>query len=558
MSDRSLARVARHAWGNVGFLSIGVIAFYLVFHAFDPPRLNWGDPASDYNTLTAGRNFARYGFTTLRFTPLILDRSVVTPADSAQGYTYTHYPPLPDLANGAMRAVFGLSTLPQFRIVALAFSFASLWFVYGLVSSYWSRQTAQVALALWVTNPIWIQHADYLHHGPYGAFFGFGSLWFLARWLRERRRADLPLAGVFLFFAYLSSYDLWIFTPLLMAAMTFHAYRGQGLKPAASTLGFLAAFAVLAVVIKFGTSVWALQGFSAFWRDLRYQAVERSTNSIVGTDFDSGLGAVLFGRINRFFSVLLFPMVAFWLLRAVKRSWPFTAGQAPNPLIVLGAALPFLIVFRELWVAQYYPALMIVPFYAIGFGALITLATGTHRWPGRAFGLSLLAALTWNALDDVGRFKRAFFAPQDIQAIRDRLDAEIPRGERVMTNHMFADAYRYFLDRNIVPLIMHPAPDIPGNITHFSNPATNEFARVVVQHHQMPDEMFDKGYYWVLARYRFWSFLGDPRGHRREIDGILASRDQVITRESARRGTKLYENASVTVWRLPPSAVSAR
>ena len=49
-------------------------------------------------------------------------------------------------------------------------------------------------------NPLWVQHADYLHHGPYAAFFGFGGLYFLVQYLgNERRRGLLLASGVFLF-----------------------------------------------------------------------------------------------------------------------------------------------------------------------------------------------------------------------------------------------------------------------------------------------------------------------------------------------------------------------
>src|SRR3954462_15608482 len=171
-------RLALRAWHNIGFIATAVVLVYCVVGAFDPPRLNWGDSGSSYNVMLAGRNFARYGFVGMRMTPLLLDKSVITPADSDM--LYTHYPQLPELANGILRTA-GMTSIVQFRLVALAFTFGSLFFVFALVTTYWSRQTAQLTLAIWVFNPMWIQHADYLHHSPYGAFFGFGSMYFLAR-----------------------------------------------------------------------------------------------------------------------------------------------------------------------------------------------------------------------------------------------------------------------------------------------------------------------------------------------------------------------------------------
>ena len=106
---------------------------FCVVHAFDPPRLNWGDSGSDYNVMGSGRAFQKYGFLKLRLTPFLLDPSVMTTKDS-QVFIYTHYPQLPDLMNGVLRVVFRMNDLVQFRFVALAFSFASLFFIYNLIA----------------------------------------------------------------------------------------------------------------------------------------------------------------------------------------------------------------------------------------------------------------------------------------------------------------------------------------------------------------------------------------------------------------------------------------
>ncbi len=64
--------------------------------------------------------------------------------------------------------MFGFSDLVQFRLVALVFTFSSLFFVYRLARPLLVATAAQITLGLWVLNPLWIQHADYLHHAPYG------------------------------------------------------------------------------------------------------------------------------------------------------------------------------------------------------------------------------------------------------------------------------------------------------------------------------------------------------------------------------------------------------
>jgi hypothetical protein len=79
-----------------------VVFVYCAIHAFDPPRLNWGDPGSDYNVMTAGRNFQQYGFLKLHLTPHLLDAASMTPADRALIYAP---PQLPDLVTASARRV---------------------------------------------------------------------------------------------------------------------------------------------------------------------------------------------------------------------------------------------------------------------------------------------------------------------------------------------------------------------------------------------------------------------------------------------------------------------
>ena len=86
-------------------LLIGAVFVFCILHAFDPPRLNWGDSGSDFNAMSAGRNFQKYGFLKLRLTPFLLDPAVMT-IDHDKMFIYTHYPQLPDLMNGLLRVVF--------------------------------------------------------------------------------------------------------------------------------------------------------------------------------------------------------------------------------------------------------------------------------------------------------------------------------------------------------------------------------------------------------------------------------------------------------------------
>lgn len=571
----SARRGADFAWRNIGFIFVALVAVFCIVHAFDPPRLNWGDSGSDYNVMESGRNFQKYGFLKLRLTPFLLDPGVMTQFDRAM--IYTHYPQLPDLMNGVLRVVFRMSDLVQFRFVALCFSFAALFFVYRLIEGYWSRQTAQISLALWVTNPMWIQHADYLHHVPYGAFFGFGSAYFLVRFLRESRGRFLVGSGIFSFFFVLSSYDWWFFGPLLLAMVVFEHYRSIANARAWRTLAVLAACVLLGVAAKFATNMWAL-GVQGFFNDLKFQYAERATDTVTRTTYQNGVWPVLVGRVKRFFTLLLFPIAAIWLgaaLRLVRprqiRAWATAAGlRAPmvNPLWLFAAALPFFYVFTEVWVAQYYPALMLIPFYAVASAVLAVLLVSAPRRGIKVAGAVLVLGLIANAADEDLSFRPAFFDLDAIKTLRAQLDKESPLGKRVLVNHVFDAPYRYYFQRDIIALA--PLPPRMANVflPSLANPVANPRSgspngAIFVQHKHVVDELYDKGYYYILARdarilaleHRdpgtLWDLWADPRGNRAIVDSLMHDRDSILVANAARVGKKLYDTPFYTMWRIP-------
>ena len=544
------------AWHNLGFVCTAAVLVYCIAHAFDPPRLNWGDSASDYNVMTSGRNFAKYGFLHLRLTPFVLDPAFMTNADSAM--VYTHYPQLPDLMNGVERALFGFTDLVQFRFVALMFSFASLFFIYRLATRYWSRQTAQLTLALWVVNPLWIQHADYLHHAPYAAFFGFGSLYFLARYLKEGHRALLVAAGAFVFLVFMASYDFWIFVPLLLAMVTVEHYRRVGM-PAVRVLGALAACAVAALLCKWGTNAWALGGVAGFIRDLRFQMVERATNQAVRVAYERGIWPTLVGRVDRSFSLLLFPIAAFWALYPVLRR-RFTASSAadgPNPIFVLLAALPFLALFRELWVGQYYPTLLVLPFYAIASAAVVMLLVNAPQRLLRPVGFALVVALMANSIAETARFKKALLPRAEIASLKKELDAVTVPGQHILVDHVFDAAYRYYFNHNTVALILNPPWHYAGALRYYSDPKRPVVAppsgAVFVQHKHLADELYDKGSYYILGREGLWGPWGNPERYHDDLDRFITRRDsELVAAVAAMGGRKIQETDGYVVWRIPP------
>lgn len=560
-------------WRNIGFVCVIVVLMYCVVHAFDPPRLNWGDSASDYNAMTAGRNFQKYGFVALKFTPFVLDPAVMTPSDSA--LMYTHYPQLPDVMNGVLRVAFGMTDIVQFRFVALLFSFASLFFIYQLACAYWSRQTAQCTLALWVVNPLWIQHADYLHHLPYAAFFGFGCLYFLVRYLRGGGAWWFAASGVFLFFTFFASYDYWFFEPLLIAAVVFHHYRRVGL-PAIRVLGILAACALAAMLLKWSTNAWALGGVTAFLRDLRFQVVERATNKAVRVAYHDGIWLTLDGRVERFFTLLLFPITAFWLVhpllrRRFKGSTEPLVQSVANPIVLLLAALPFLAVFTELWVGQYYPTLLVLPFYAVGSALLVTMLMASEVRAVKIMGAAVIAALILNSFDEDVSFPKAFFDRRAIASLKTNLDSLSEPGQQILVDHVFDAAYRYYFGHNTVAMILNPPERFAPMIEYYSDPRLPRIApaagALFVQHKKLTEEMYDKGYYYILGRSSLWGPWANPRKYHAELDQFIAKRDSELVAAVAANGDKVVETDFYVIWRLrhthapiapPPSSGAAK
>ena len=547
-------------------MALGIVAVYCIVHAFDPPRLNWGDSASDYNVMNSGLNFHKYGFWRLKFTPYIADPALIPPGQTR--YIYTHYPQLPDLMNGFLRDVLSLTDLAQFRLVSLAFSFMALFFIYGLIERYWQREVAQLAIAIWVINPLWLQHADYLHQCPYASFFGFGCLYFFSKSFRQNRRYAW-LSGVFLFFTFLSSYDYWFFIPLLLILLTLKHEQGPIRWSAFNRLIHVGSFAVLAVGLKFATNAWALGGFSNLLADLHFQYLERATNAVVQTDFFEGLVPTAVGRITRCFSFLFFFVVLGWsaepwLLKKNSRSE--TSITSPvNPLWLLLSALPFLAIFNEIWVGQYYPTLLLLPFASVGTAALIFLFSRQNAVAPKVAAGILLAVVVGNSLFQNWYFKKAFFKSSAIEALRLDLNAVSRPGQVILTNHIFDTFYRYYFKRDTASLIIIPSAhqvDLALDLYSSQNSGPEykglKGGPVFIEHKHITDQLFDKGCYYLLASERKWNWWGNPVRYRKEIDAFVQKRNSILMAKVAERGTMIHETDDYRVWLLLPSKAARR
>jgi hypothetical protein len=130
-----------------------------------------------------------------------------------------------------------------------------------------------------------------------------------------------------------------------------------------------------------------------------------------------------------------------------------------------------------------------------------------------------------------------------------------------LVNHVFDGMYRYYFNRSTVALIATPPSRLPSALAYYTDPGRSPSATahgaVFVQHKHLADEMFDKGYYYVIARYRLWQLWANPGEYRPLIDSLVNERDAQLAAAVAARGRKLYETPYYTLWHLDPVGTSA-
>jgi hypothetical protein len=138
-----------------------------------------------------------------------------------------------------------------------------------------------------------------------------------------------------------------------------------------------------------------------------------------------------------------------------------------------------------------------------------------------------------------------------------------PADKEVLVNHVFDGQYRFYFNRKIVGLTTTPPRVADLALITFSNPrrhprTATEQGTIFVQHKHVVDEMYDKGYYYILGRFKLWDWWGNPRKHRRAIDELIVERDSMLMSHVARLGHKVHETDFYTIWRIPPVIDTAR
>jgi hypothetical protein len=210
-----------------------------------------------------------------------------------------------------------------------------------------------------------------------------------------------------------------------------------------------------------------------------------------------------------------------------------------------------------MWVAQYYPGMLVVPFYAVGMAAIATMLWQAGRPAVRAVGVILVVVLLANSLDENAAFPIAFFPRNEIASLQKFFDAAGAPEKEVLVNHVFDAQYRYYFNRKIVSMTLTPPRVADMALLSFANPLTHPRTAaangaIFIQHKHVVDELYDKGYYYILGRWRLWTLWGNPRSHRQLIDSLIADQDSVLMTRVAKVGTRLQDTPFYSVWLIHP------
>lgn len=526
-------------------LGLALAAAFLFATRTEGFRANWGDPWSDGNALTSGRYFAKDGFAATGMTP-VLDVGPLTP-DSLR---YTHYPPLPDLVNGVQQRVVGSMSIGGFRLLADLLSLLSLVFFYRFVRRFTSTAVAGYAVLLVGTNLLWLQYADTLHHVPLYTALGYGALDQVGAWTERPARWRLLAILVATTLCALASYDFGLYLPIMTVAAV--VWSGRRLRDRGSwpVLAAVGAGLVLGVVVKFALIAWAV-GPVHLVRDLLFQFEERAT-ARHSSNYTAGLVPVVFARLWRFFTPLFLVMVVVgpWLAWRRRR----TGVEAPialRPLGFLAAGVPFCVVFSQLLVEQFHPTLQFVPYYAVGFAAII-VAMREHARPAvRRAGLVLAGfLLAWQARE-IARFPKVLLAESDLRAVGGHL-AQVDDRRFVLSNFLVDGPVRYYWERHLLALPAMSDAAADGYFRDLFWRFGNRPVRFVAIE-GAPEAAYDKLAFALLAGEKRWAWIASPFANRAKIRKRLTRMTDELMEAIEARGTVEFERGPFRVYRIDPA-----
>ncbi len=553
------------------FWSVLVAVFgYLLISAFEPLRLNWGDPWSDANVLTALNYSSKYGFWKTSFTD-VLDVGPLT----SESYHYTHYPPFAEIFYGTIRKIAGGKPLDitVYRLFAIGFAAIGMAAFYRYVRDVWGKGLAHWATMLCATNLLWIQFADAMHQAPILFASGMTALAAIPHQIspagggkdgetdsRGPVTSRLALiAGTYVCF--LTAYDYYFFLPiasLLTARVLGVPFLSKKMIRLAA---IVAASGALAIATKAAFVSGAL-GWHGFLEDVHFQFMERATTKY-SPDYKSGFLIVILTRWTAYFTPLPFVIAIVLFVRGAKAIWRYglraslrallfgdnvLRGDPSTILLLLFAALPFIVVFSELSVEQVLPSQVMIPFYAVGCAAAVVWVQRVVRALGRpqlAYGAFALF-VGWQ-LGHMTRVPKTFLDRDATSKIQEYL-RQNDSADFLVTNLMSDGPVQYFFDRHMqmpTEVVAHT----PGSYMELSSRTPSGIIHAV--YFEDPGtRLIDKSLWYLLPYKSKWAVFGAPYVFRKEALDILAEWDSRVLQGLERSGTEVMRLPGVRVFRL--------
>jgi len=218
-----------------------------------------GDSQSDVNVITSGENFAKYGFTRLRFLPI----QHVGPLSDSPWY-YLHYPPLPYVISGLLQRA-GVHNLTWMRI------FCGTLLIIGCVCMYRGLGVvigpfgAVCGFGFLASTLYFFTYAISVHQHTYNVFFLGLFFLFFFRGIHGQgvKKGTWTGCWLVLFFSSLSSFEFILYPQVF--AWIYVLATGQ-VRRRWRLLVVLAAAPVAGVGLHFLQNCWAV-GWSAALAD---------------------------------------------------------------------------------------------------------------------------------------------------------------------------------------------------------------------------------------------------------------------------------------------------
>jgi hypothetical protein len=545
-------RIALHA-------AVGVVFAYLLASAWEPLRLNWGDPWSDANVLTALNFSSKYGFITTSFTD-VLDVGPLT----NESYRYTHYPPFAEIFYGTVRKVFGGGEpldITVYRLFAIVFAGVGLHSFYRYVRQVWGDGLAVWSTVLCATNLLWIQFADAMHQAPILFASGMTALAAVPRVvtsMKEETRDPWARVAVAIgtYVCFLTAYDYHFFLPT--AALLTARVLGVPLlsKRMVKLAALIAISGAIAIVTKSAFVTGAL-GWKGFLEDVHFQFLERATTKF-SPDYRSGFLIIIVSRWTAYFTPILFVAAAVVVWRVLSRTVRHGIGRSVRSLllgseelrgdfgslvIMLVAGLPFVLVFSELAVEQVLPSQVIIPFFAVACGYCV-------HWLGLkrdrlAYGAAVLF-VAWQAIH-MSRIPKALLDRSVTAQVADYLRKN-DSSDFLVTNLMSDGPIQYFFDRH-----MH----MPVEFVEWTPGAYRELASKTASgiiHALYFDDpgtrLIDKSLWYLLPKKSLWAVFGVPYVLRDQALAEIVDWDGRVLESLRRSGTEVLRLPGVRLFRI--------